>query len=114
MCVACDFYIVPNTKNLLSKHIANFTSLRPTFEYAGPSSYPDLVRDREMLEKVQRRATRLSFGCVRPTHEERLDMANLTAFEGDLILSFRILKFNFGDLKRLPPSVWTNISVGTL
>lgn len=41
------------------------TYVRPILEYAGPVWYPDLTRDRTLLESVQRKATRVAFGpCV--------------------------------------------------
>jgi hypothetical protein len=55
-----------------------------------------------MLESVQRSATRLSYGAVRPSYEERLEQSGLSMFEdrrlrGDLIVTFRAIRgfFNF-------------------
>lgn len=48
------------------------TYVRPILEFAGPVWHPDLVRDSTLLETVQRRFTRLSYGRIRPTYEERL------------------------------------------
>jgi hypothetical protein len=55
-----------------------------------------------MLESVQRSATRLSYGAVRPSYEERLEQFGLSTFEdrrlrGDLIVTFRAIRgyFNF-------------------
>lgn len=61
---------------------------------------PELVRDKN----VQRRSTRLFFGRMRPNYAERLHMAEIQMFEnrrlrGDMIICFRILKYNFGNLK---------------
>ncbi|CAH1098878.1 unnamed protein product [Psylliodes chrysocephalus] len=61
-----------------------------------------------MLECVQPRATRLTFGRIRPSCEERLEMGNLITFQQrrlrcDLILWFRIIKDNFGDLNQAFP-----------
>ncbi|CAH1114321.1 unnamed protein product [Psylliodes chrysocephalus] len=58
-----------------------------------------------MLECVQRRATWITFGRVSPSYKERLEIGNLITFQqrrlrGDLILSFRIIKDNFGDLNQ--------------
>lgn len=80
--------------------------VRPTLEFAGPVWNPDLARDKVLIENVQRKATRLAFGRVRPCYEDRLTMAHLTTFErrrlrGDLILCFRILKYNFGNLNTM-------------
>ena len=72
------------------------TYVRPVLEFAGPVWCPMLVRDATLLESVQRRATRLPFGIVRPSYEERLAAAGITTFQerrlrGDLIICFRIL-----------------------
>ena len=81
--------------------------IRPLLEFAGPVWYPTLVRDWELLEAVQRRVTRLSFGVVRPSYEERLRMAGLLSFRdrrlrGDLITTFRAIRGLFGcDLANL-------------
>ncbi|KAG5866242.1 hypothetical protein JTB14_017893 [Gonioctena quinquepunctata] len=49
-----------------------------------------------MLESVQQRATRMSFGPRRPPYENSLNQLGLTTFNnrrnrGDLILAYRIL-----------------------
>lgn len=72
------------------------TYVRPIIEYAGPVWSVNLVRDRNLLESVQRRATRLSFGVTRPSYEQRLLDAKLTSIEerrlrGDLIITYRAL-----------------------
>jgi hypothetical protein len=78
------------------------TLVRPILEYCGPVWSCDLIRDRNMLESVQRSATRLSYGAVRPSYEERLEQSGLSTFEdrrlrGDLIVTFRAIRgfFNF-------------------
>lgn len=70
--------------------------VRPLLEYAGPVWSAHLSRDANLLESVQRRATRSSFGVVRPSYEERLVMSGLTRFgdrklRGDLIITYRAL-----------------------
>lgn len=82
------------------------TYVRPLLEYAGPVWCPVLVRDQSLLESVQRRATRVTFGLNRPTYPDRLKMANLLSFQerrlrGDLIMSFRILNFNYANISSL-------------
>ena len=79
------------------------TYVRPILEYAGPVWFPVLVRDKNLLENVQRRATRIGLGVNRPSYPERLLSANLPTFEkrrfrGDLIMTFRILKYNYANL----------------
>lgn len=65
--------------------------------------YTDLVLDHDTLKKIQRRFVTLSFGRLRLAYKDRLRMANLINFyqrrlQGDLILAFRIMEFNFGEL----------------
>jgi len=56
-----------------------------------------LQRDIELLEKVQRRATRIIINDETKTYEERLKLLNWTTLEtrrlrGDLIQAFKMLK----------------------
>jgi ribonucleases P/MRP protein subunit RPP40 len=80
------------------------TYVRPILEYAGPVWCPVLIRDQNLLENVQRRATRITFNYYnRPSYPERLNMARLETFlqrrlRGDLIISFRILNFDYANL----------------
>lgn len=74
------------------------TYVRPILEYAGPVWNPELVRDVNLLESVQRRTTRLPYGYdpSRPSYEQRLQLGGLTSFSdrrlrGDLITVFRCL-----------------------
>ncbi|RZC33191.1 RVT 1 domain containing protein, partial [Asbolus verrucosus] len=48
------------------------TYIRPILEFAGGVWAPVLQRDVDLLEALQRRATRLPFGRIRPSYEERL------------------------------------------
>ena len=81
--------------------------VRPLLEFAGPVWCPILVRDMQLLESVQRRATRMPFGPVRPAYEERLRIFHLTSFQerrlrGDLIIVYRIIHNLLGvDLNNL-------------
>lgn len=81
--------------------------VRPILEHCGPVWSVDLVRDNEMLERVQRYATRLSYGRRRPPYEQRLEQGKLSLFEkrrlrGDLIITYRVLHGLFGvDLSEL-------------
>lgn len=75
--------------------------VRPILEFAGPVWCPILVRDSAMLESLQRRATRLPYGAIRPSYEERLVQSGLTSFcerrlRGDLIVCYRALHGLFG------------------
>ena len=72
------------------------TYVRPLLEHGGPVWCPVLVRDSVLLESIQRRATRLAYGVLRPTYEDRLRLSGLSYFSerrlrGDLILCYRAL-----------------------
>lgn len=83
------------------------TYIRPILEFAGPVWHPTFRQDELLLEQVQRRATRIPFGNVRPSYEERLSMMKLDKFtdrklRGDMITAFRAVRGFFGvDLSSL-------------
>ncbi|XP_063933937.1 uncharacterized protein LOC135145725 [Zophobas morio] len=65
-------------------------------EFANFAWTPVLQRDILLLESVQRRATRISYGRVRPNYCERLAVMNLTTLterrkRGDLVTTFQSL-----------------------
>ena len=71
--------------------------VRPHLEYCIQAWRPHLVKDIEILEKVQKRATRMIKECAGKTYEERLQIVGLTTLEcrrlrADLIEVFKILK----------------------
>ena len=71
--------------------------VRPHLEYCIEAWRPHLVKDIEILERVQRRDTRMIEECANKTYEERLAMAGLTTLEcrrmrADLLEVFKILK----------------------
>ena len=80
----------------------SFTNLyksyvRPHLEFAVQTWSPYLKKDIRILEKVQRRATRLIHGLEGLTYEDRLERTGLYSLEcrrqrGDLIETFKILK----------------------
>lgn len=77
------------------------TYVRPVLEFSAPVWHPDLIRDQNALEAVQRRCTRLPYGRTRPTYEDRLAIMKLPTFSqrrqrGDLIVTYRALHFCFG------------------
>ena len=70
--------------------------MRPHLEYAIQSWSPWLIQDKEVLEKVQKRAIRMVSNLKYKTYEERLVEANMTTletrrFRGDLIQRYRIM-----------------------
>ena len=71
--------------------------VRPHLEYCIQAWRPHLVKDIELLEKVQRRATRMIEECAGKTYKERLKIVGLTTLEcrrmrADLIEVYKILK----------------------
>lgn len=71
--------------------------VRPKLEYSVQAWSPYLKKDVQLLEKVQRRATKLIEGFSNLSYEERLQKLQLTTLEtrrlrGDLIEVFKILK----------------------
>jgi hypothetical protein len=70
--------------------------VRPHLEYAIPVWNPSLQQDISELEKVQRRATKMSPQLRKLTYEKRLEILGLTTLEtrrerGDLIQFYSIL-----------------------
>lgn len=77
------------------------TYIRPVLEYAGPVWHPALQKDIDLLENIQRKATRLTLGQNRPSYEDRKLSCGLTNFmerkqRGDLIVTYRALHGFFG------------------
>ena len=71
--------------------------VRPKLEYCIQSWNPSLIKDIELLEQVQHRATKLIPEIAHLSYHERLKYLNLTTLElrrhrGDLIETFKILK----------------------
>ncbi|KAJ3665267.1 hypothetical protein Zmor_000770 [Zophobas morio] len=75
------------------------TYVRPILEYSNLVWYPILVRDSDLLEGVQRRMTRLPYGILRPSYEQRLVIMKCPALgqrrtRGDAIATFIALILN--------------------
>ncbi|KAJ3661022.1 hypothetical protein Zmor_005444 [Zophobas morio] len=74
--------------------------VRPILEYGDSVWSVEYVRDRNMLESVQRYATRIPYGRTHPPYEARLRISKLTTSEdrrhrADLIFCFRVLHNQF-------------------
>lgn len=91
--------------------------VRPKLEYCIQSWNPTLVKDIELLEQVQHRATKLIPEISHLPYEERLKYLNLTTLElrrhrGDLIEVFKILNGKEGIPKEKLFSHNTSITRG--
>lgn len=72
------------------------TMIRPRLEYAAVVWSPNTARDKRILERVQRAATKLPPTLANLSYEQRLEKLNLLTLErrrerGDLITMYRIL-----------------------
>ena len=81
-------------KDMLVQLIKTF--IRPHLEYGQQASSPYLRKDIDMLEAVQRRATKLLKSIEHLPYEERLKHLNLYSLEdrlarGDMILMYRLM-----------------------
>ena len=71
--------------------------VRPNLEYCVQAWCPYFNKDMEVLERVQRRATRMIEGYWDIPYEERLKLTGLQSLknrhiQGDLIEAFKIIK----------------------
>lgn len=71
------------------------TYIRPILEYGSQIAYSGLVKDRELLERVQRRATKMVLGLHNLPYPDRLSALNLYPLDtrrirGDLFLLFNL------------------------
>ena len=73
------------------------TLVRPHVEYCVSAWSPHYKKDKELLEKVQRRFTKMIKGMKGKSHEERLQKLNLWSLEErrnrqNLVEAFKICK----------------------
>lgn len=84
------------------------TYVRPILEYGFQIWSPYFLKDIDMLEKVQRRATKMVLGLQKSDYDSRLRSLGLTTLEerrhrGDLIETYKILtgNYNVPELKNI-------------
>ena len=82
--------------------------VRPHLEYAAPIWSPYLVKHKNMIENVQRRATKLVPGLSHLSYGERLRILDLPTLayrrvRGDMIQVFKLTHSEVGYDKSLPP-----------
>ena len=86
--------VVSRDKNIIMNLYK--TLVRPHLEYCVQVWSPNLLKDKEVLEKVQRRATKMIRGFQALTYEERLEECGLTTLDkrrcrGDLIETYKLM-----------------------
>jgi hypothetical protein len=82
------------------------TYVRPVLEFANCVWTPVLQRDIQLLESVQRRATRVPFGRSRPQYTPRLSLMGIPSLSarrvrGDLLVVFRALSSEQSPIRHL-------------
>ena len=86
--------IVSRDKDIITRLYK--TLVRPHLEYCVQAWNPFLKKDIEILERVQRRATKMIKGCQKLSYEDRLKRCGLTTLEkrrerGDLIETYKLM-----------------------
>ena len=80
-------------------HILYGTYIRPLLEYGSQIVHTGFIKDRDLLERVQRRATKCVFGLTHLPYETRMSSLNLYPLEtrrirGDLFLLYNLFATN--------------------
>ena len=91
--------------------------VRPHLEYAAPVWSPHLVKDKELLENVQRRATKLVPGLKQLPYPERLRKLKLPTLayrraRGDMIQVYKLLTNNKDSYDKTLPSLFKYSNTG--
>ena len=99
-------------------HIIFNSFIRPHLEYGNIVFPPSLQKDKDTLERIQRRATKSVRGLKFKPYEERLKSLNLYPLEyrrlrGDLLMTYSILNTSGHPLKHLKLSHNTNLRGNT-
>ena len=99
--IKISFESVEETKDVKMFSNLYYTLIRPHLEYCVQAWSPHLKKDIEILENVQRRATKLVRQYSHLEYVETLDKLGLTKLEdrrtrGDMILTFRLINGHEG------------------
>jgi ribonuclease P/MRP protein subunit RPP40 len=89
-------------RNISTRHVEGMmilykTLVRPILDYCIPVWRPHSLKDVMMIEKVQKRYTKMIEGCKRKTYEQRLSKLGITSladrhYRADMIQVFKVLK----------------------
>ena len=91
--------------------------VRPHLEYAAPVWSPHLVKHKQLLENVQRRATKLVPGLYQLSYPERLKKLKLPTLayrraRGDMIQMYKLLTDNKDGYDKTLPQMFSYSNTG--
>ena len=91
--------------------------VRPHLEYAAPVWSPHLIKHKELIENVQRRATKLVPGLNQLPYPDRLKKLKLPTLayrrvRGDMIQAYKLLTDNQDGYDKTLPPLFTHSSTG--